>query len=74
MADSSDETVKRPLALSRDRCAYSKCTALVVHPNRAVTGEIGHIRAQSADGPRFNPAQTEKDRHASKNSTLLTAY
>lgn len=71
MTGPSDKTVKRLFALSRNRCAYPKCETPIVHPSGTVTGEVCHIRAQSAGGPRFDPAQTEETRHAFENLILL---
>lgn len=71
MAGLSDKTVKRLFALSCNRCAYPKCETPIVHPSGTVTGEVCHIRAQSAGGPRFDPIQTDEARHAFENLILL---
>ncbi len=71
MAGPSDKTVKRLFALSRNRCAYPKCETPIVHPSGTVVGEVCHIKAQSAGGPRFDPAQTEEARHAFANLMLF---
>jgi hypothetical protein len=36
-----------------------------------VTAEICHIKAQSAGGPRYDPDQTDKERHGFDNLLLL---
>lgn len=71
MAGPSDKTVKRLFALSRNRCAYPKCETPIVHPSGTVTGEVCHIRAQSATGPRFDCKQTDDTRQAFENLILL---
>ncbi|MDE3098791.1 MAG: hypothetical protein KGJ88_04910 [Verrucomicrobiota bacterium] len=42
-----------------------------MHPRGTVTGEVCHIKAQSAGGPRFDSAQTDEQRHAFDNLILL---
>lgn len=71
MAGPSDKTVKRLFALSRNRCAYPKCETPIVHPSGTVTGEVCHIKAQSAGGPRFDHTQVDDARHAFENLILL---
>jgi len=44
----------------------------LVDPNSGtVLGEICHIKARSPDGPRYDPAQTDEERHSSENLLLL---
>jgi hypothetical protein len=71
MAGPSERTVKRLFALSRNRCAYPKCDTPIVHSSGTITGEVCHIRAQSAGGPRFDPRQSDEARHAFENLLLL---
>lgn len=71
MAAPSDKTVKKLFALSRNRCAYPKCDTPIVHPSGTVVGEVCHIKAQNAGGPRFDPKQAEDARHAFANLILL---
>lgn len=71
MAGPSDKTVKRLFALSRNRCAYPDCITPIVHPSGTIVGEVCHIKAQSAGGPRFDPKQNEDTRHAFENLILF---
>ncbi len=71
MAEPSLSTVKRLFALSANRCAYSKCGCPIVETTGTVTGIICHIKARSKGGPRFDPKQTEEERHAFDNLVLM---
>lgn len=64
-------TVKRLFALSGNRCAFPGCNAPLVEESGTVTGEICHVKAASAGGPRYDPAQSEEDRNAASNLILL---
>lgn len=70
MSRPTSTTVKRLFAISGNRCAFPDCPQELVTSN-VVTGEICHIRAQRGGGPRFDPAQTEVDRHSFENLILL---
>ena len=74
MAEPSDKTIKRLFALSGNLCAYPGCTLPIVESAGTVTGEICHIRARKAGGPRFDPAQAEDDRQAFANLLLLCRH
>lgn len=74
MAEPSDKTIKRLFALSGNVCAYPGCTLPIVESAGTVTGEICHIRARKAGGPRFDPAQSEDDRQAFANLILLCRH
>jgi hypothetical protein len=68
----SESVTKRLYALSSNRCAFPKCpTPLVDPPSGKVTGRICHIRARSAEGPRYDPSQTAEDRDGFDNLLLL---
>ena len=64
-------TVKRLFALSRNHCAFPECSTPIVEGSGTVTGIICHIRARSRGGPRYNPKQTEEQRHAFENLVLM---
>jgi len=64
------KTIKRLFAVSGNRCAFPGCTATLVTGN-TVTAEICHIKAQSEGGPRYDPAQTDEERHGFDNLLLL---
>lgn len=63
--------IKRLFALSRNKCTFSGCEAPIVEDSGTVTGEICHIKAASPGGPRYDPMQSESERHAASNLLLL---
>jgi formylglycine-generating enzyme required for sulfatase activity len=63
-------TIKRLFSVAGNRCAFPGCTATLVIGD-TVTAEICHIKAQSGGGPRYDPAQTDEERHAFENLLLL---
>lgn len=68
----SPSTAKRLFALSKNRCAFSGCdTALVDRVTGSVVGQICHIHAQCAGGPRFLERQTDEERRAFDNLILM---
>lgn len=71
MAGLTDKTIKRLFAMSGNSCAFSGCSLPIVESAGTITGEICHIKARSAGGPRFDKAQTEEDRHGFDNLVLL---
>lgn len=65
-------TIRRLFAVSMNRCAFPGCTAPIVDPGTGtILAEVCHIHAQSTRGPRFNPAQTDEDRHAIENIVVM---
>lgn len=73
MAEFAERTMKRLFALSGNACAYPRCSLPIVDAG-TVTGEICHIKARSAGGPRFDPTQTEEERHDFGNLILLCRH
>lgn len=72
MSRVSEATVKRLFAVSRNRCAFPKCEQrLVDEASRKVTGEICHIKARKAGGPRYDALQTEEQRNSFENLVLM---
>jgi hypothetical protein len=72
MNQPSIATVKRLFAVSHNRCAFPKCGNPIVDPESGkVTGRICHIKAQSSGGPRYDPSQTDDERHSFENLLLL---
>ena len=65
------KTVKRLFAMSGNRCAFPNCNSPLVEESGTVTGEIAHIKAVSENGPRFDPIQSEEERHSFENLMLL---
>lgn len=70
----SEKTIKRLFALSGNRCAFPECSLPIVEASGVVTGEIGHIRAVSAGGPRFDPNLSGRDLHNFTNLILLCRH
>jgi hypothetical protein len=66
----SAKTVKRLFALSGNRCAFPKCTTPLVLEGANV-GEVCHIKAARPDGPRYDEAQSDLERHGFDNLLLL---
>jgi len=66
----STPTIKQLFARSGNRCSFPKCSSRIVQGN-TVIGKICHIKAAKQGGPRYDPAQTAADRHASDNLILL---
>ena len=67
-----DQTIKLLWGKSAGRCAYPGCRdPLITEPKDQVIGQIAHIVAQSADGPRGNPALSERELNAYANLILL---
>ena len=66
-------TVKRLFALSGNRCAFPRCSTPIVDETGCVVGEICHIHSHRSDGPRYNRAQTDAQRHGFDNLILLCA-
>ncbi len=65
-------TVKRLFAVSGNECAFPKCkTPLVDAPSGKVTGRICHIKASAVNGPRYDPSQSEEERHEFSNLVLM---
>jgi hypothetical protein len=65
-------TIKRLFAVSGNRCAFPKCKQPLVDSSAGkVTGRISHIKARSPGGPRYDPLQTEEERHQFDNLLLL---
>lgn len=71
MSSPSVATVKRLFAVSRNRCAFTKCQTSLVSESGKVTGKICHIEGNR--GPRYNPAQSAEERDSFDNLLLLCA-
>lgn len=67
-----NKTLKRLFAVSGNRCAFPNCENTIVDPTSGtVVGVICHIKAQSPDGPRYDPSQTDEERHGFDNLLLM---
>lgn len=68
----STATVKRLFAVSGNRCTFPNCTHSLVEPESGkVVGRICHIKAGSPGGPRYDPEQTDEERHSFSNLLLM---
>ena len=65
------ETVRRLFALSGNQCARPDCGTVLLAASGTLVGEICHIAAESAGGPRFDPALTPDQRRSFANLLLL---
>lgn len=70
----TDQTFKRLFALSENCCAFSNCTTAIVQPTGTVTGKVCHIKSKRPNNKpfdRYDPTQTDAERHAFENLILL---
>lgn len=68
----TDLTLKKLFALSGNVCAFPGCTAPIVDTDSGVVvGDICHIKGRSEDGPRYDPAQPDKERNGYENLLLM---
>jgi hypothetical protein len=73
MNEPSLTTLKRLFARSNNRCAFPECALPIVEDSGVVTGIVCHIKARSKGGPRYDPKQTNEERHRFSNLILLCA-
>jgi hypothetical protein len=66
-------TVVRLFAVSMNRCAFPGCSTPLISATGVVVGQVAHINAQSAGGPRYDASQTTEQRHGFDNLILLCA-
>ena len=71
MTNPSLSTLKALFARSKNLCAFPGCTAPIAEDSGTVTGEVCHVRAQNAGGPRYDPDQTRDERNAAANLVLM---
>lgn len=68
----SQATLKRLFAESGNVCAFPGCeTRLIDSQTGIVVGEVCHIKAREAAGPRYDPDQPESEREGYGNLILL---
>lgn len=56
---------------SGNMCAFPGCGSLMMNANGDFIGQVCHIEAAEAGGPRFNPNRTDEGRRAVENLILL---
>lgn len=71
MVSYSIATVKKLFGRAGNHCAFPDCDEQVIRNDGHIAGEICHIKARSPGGPRYDPAQNDKERHAYENLILL---
>lgn len=64
-------TLKVLFARSKNLCAFPGCALPIAEDSGTVTGEVCHICAQRAGGPRYDPEQTQDERNAAANLVLM---
>jgi hypothetical protein len=71
MAEPSLSTIKRLFFEAGRRCAFPGCTVRLVDESGAIIGEICHMKARNAHGPRYDHGQSEAQRQGYDNLLLL---
>lgn len=71
MAEPSLSTIKRLFFEAGRRCAFPGCAVRLVDESGAIIGEICHMKARNARGPRYDPDQSEAERQGYDNLLLL---
>jgi hypothetical protein len=62
--------IKLLFARSGNRCAFPKCTAPMAL-NETLTGEVCHIKGARPGSARYDPQQTDVERHQYQNLILM---
>lgn len=62
--------IKKLFACSGNRCAFPKCRASMM-VNQTLIGEICHIKGEKPTSKRYDPSQTNLERHAYDNLVLM---
>lgn len=65
------KTIKRLFALSGNRCYFSTCNNPLVDESGKVTGRICHIKGRKSGSPRYDPTQSDEERHGFDNLLLM---
>lgn len=67
MPKPSIRAIQHLYAMSDNGCAFSGCTAPIIEDGPGLAGinmdKICHIRASKAGGERYDPDQTDTERH-----------
>lgn len=67
-----NKTVKRLFAVSGNRCCFPKCkNTLIDKASGKVTGRICHIKGKKKGSLRYDPKQTDEERHGFDNLLLM---
>jgi len=71
MGSPKTKDVRRLFALSGNQCAIPGCSHSIYDASGAATGDLCHIKAANKGGARYDPKQSESERHAFENLILL---
>lgn len=71
MAEPTLATIKRLFSDAGRVCAFPGCAAPIVGETGAIIGQICHMAARHAGGPRYDPGQSEDERQGYNNLLLL---
>ena len=63
--------VRQLFLFSGNLCAFPNCSALMMNRDGVFIGQVCHIEAAEAGGPRFNPGMTNEERRAASNLVLM---
>jgi hypothetical protein len=66
VARPSDATIKRLFAMSHNLCAHPDCGQPLVEGG-TIVGEVCHIKGEKPGAARYDPDQTDAERHAFEN-------
>lgn len=70
-----DKTKKKLFAVSGNKCYFPNCyTPLVDLESGTLTGEICHIKGKKPDSPRYDPNQSDEERHGFANLILMCGF
>lgn len=69
--DPTITTVKRLFAESGNQCSFPECVQILVDAEGVIYGEICHIAARNADGPRYDVHMADEERREYGNLLLL---
>lgn len=65
-------TIKRLFAVCGNQCAFPRCSVSLVDPSGGkVTAKICHIKGRKPGSARYDPDQTDEERHAFDNLLIL---
>lgn len=67
------ETARELYLKSGNECAFPGCAERILSSEGVLVGELAHIRAAAAGGPRFDERMSNEDRRAANNLMLLCA-
>ena len=66
-----NSTIRRLFAVSSNQCAFQGCQTPIVDLSNTIVAEVCHINARNPGGPRFDPHQTDEERHGFDNLILM---